>query len=899
MPVETLSYQGINRAVSDYAGARSCEELINIRPTTEGLVPVKQFSTKFSNKDFEKVFVHHTTSGPKYIAVRKGTGRVLVQLLDPSGNPVTPSLFEVECSDQQAVIDNLSFAAAGNIILFSICADPVFENHAFTWKGTEYVAMEADDPGVTFTLSDEFATVTEEIPSIGKDTDKDEVTSIVENALNAAQEKNPGVCFGPVIIATALKTKDGSTFWTGNWNFYDPSPKIDVNSATYVSASDTSFYGHDYIPFIEAISGKTFVDGYTLFTSNPGTLERQSMTFAGTKVKLTFPTINDWDEETSIIQSVEVYCSRPQPYMDISDPWELYFGGPAPIIVALLLKKKYEDMDLGGQLLYHQASIPMASLRDGNQTVELSFGGNIQVTEDTLDVDAGAVRRYGKILSYNARFHYWDSVAKMDIGMPYFHQDAAGTGVSMDIFVRYEDSDESGLYYVGTETLIPTTRLEDVVTPIVIAPSINVKEVITLVANGSSSWKLERYRMQESSSYNYAIRVGGPNSIETAYQGSMVQDYLDAKARGKGVTNVEKAAINVTEQYNPFVFRVEHSYLAPGNVLDVKPQMAGIVDAAYGRDPLNVFTERGLYALTQGSANVLYGAFLPLSDLVVSGPSVATEMGIFFLADGALWLIAGRRATLVSDALHLGPHKFLRASTGYKKISGTDTAYSPDPAPANPVYDISSSLSQVPFDQYVKSGATLSFNRFRMELFVSNKAYTYTYVLSLKYRQWHKITTAVWQDEPGATIITAPSTTAGRINVLDMSVETDLATDVHLQTRPFSMGYQYSHVHRLLSMVRAEFGGATEHLTVALYGSDNLQDWKLLAYSHRSGKSEWNEERESLDDTPLKVSQIRTATSSRSWRYYAICLGGHIHTGYDIDFGPFLVDYEPVIRRIG
>ena len=44
MAADTLSLVGINRALSDYAGARACEELINLRPTTEGLVPVKDFS---------------------------------------------------------------------------------------------------------------------------------------------------------------------------------------------------------------------------------------------------------------------------------------------------------------------------------------------------------------------------------------------------------------------------------------------------------------------------------------------------------------------------------------------------------------------------------------------------------------------------------------------------------------------------------------------------------------------------------------------------------------------------------------------------------------------------------------------------------------------------------------
>jgi hypothetical protein len=107
---------------------------------------------------------------------------------------------------------------------------------------------------------------------------------------------------------------------------------------------------------------------------------------------------------------------------------------------------------------------------------------------------------------------------------------------------------------------------------------------------------------------------------------------------------------------------------------------------------------------------------------------------------------------------------------------------------------------------------------------------------------------------------------------------------LHLQSRPFSFAYQYSHVHRIVAMIRANLVSLTTpgDLTVALYGSDDLQDWHLVTYANR---------------TNVKFSQIRTASTARSWRYYTVCIGGTCPD--DTDFGPILVDYEPVIRRIG
>ena len=430
----------------------------------------------------------------------------------------------------------------------------------------------------------------------------------------------------------------------------------------------------------------------------------------------------------------------------------------------------------------------------------------------------------------------------------------------------------------------------------IIAPSISVKEVMTAVST-SGGYSVKKYRMDASSAYNYTINEGNPyfDSTLTAseWASSELKRAYDAGVK-TGVWNKEPDAINVSEQYNPFVFLVEHSYKAPGNILDVQTQMAGITDTSYGRDPLNVFTERGTYALTQGSANVLYGAFLPVSNSVISrkggSGSLPAEMGVFFLADGALWLLTGRKATLISDALHLGPHKYIRDCEGYQKISGGGLT--------TPEYDVSNLVSSVTFEEYVRSGGRLGFNRFRMELYVSNKAYAYTYVLSLKYRQWFKIGKCVWQDDPSGNLLSTPGE-HGLMTILDLATETDGDVLVHLQTRPFSMGYGYIHMHRIVSMVRAKLSGIAENkLVVGLYGSDDLQNWKLLSYAKRAGKTVSSSDVPPVvTDKPLKVSQIRTTSAARSWRYYTVCIGGLVPT--DTDLGPVVVDYEPVIRRIG
>ena len=920
MAVDNFIYQGINRAVSDFAGARACEELINLRPTEGGVIPVRDFSARFTNVSWDKLFTHYTTSGRKYVIVKHTETAVQVYYLDEDGQAGSETLlFSVTglTSDGvQDVLDHLSFAAAGNVVTFSICAPAAgkYENHAFTWKMDEdsverYVPLEADVPDIDFSIVEENYSAGskmfgswQSIARIDKDSTASECTDSVGAGLNAVQEENPDTCFGPVLIAIAFKTTDGKTFWSGGWRAYDPIATIMADPDTpYVDS--TTEPAELYAPFFDK-----YGYGYLMMITGDGATYVDEIKVAGTKVKLVFSQLpsGSWEKGRSIIQSVEVYCSKPVLYLDPNGAYDgLFELDPNHHGYHLYLPQvKYEDMELGSQILYHQASITMAALSEGDQTVSLTFGGNTQMGEDTLDVDAGALQRFGRVLAYNARFHYFDSVAKIKVGMPSFNFPATiyhTTEADTDVFVRYADDDQSALVYVGMvedlEYFAPAY--------FVAAPSMNIREVITYTRVSASQYYVHRYRMLPSASYNFSY-CSDRGSLEQLSSADAELERVKTSTSDI-ITNVETDAINVSEQYNPFVFRVEHSYKAPGNIIDVQPQMAGVVDASYGRDPLNVFTERGLYALTQGSADVLYGTFLPLSNLRAQRGGIPVEAGTFFLADGALWLVSGRRVKLVSEAMMPGPHKYIRACHGYRKLAGTDTDFSLDGNPVTPVpdpfYDVSPYLSKVEFKVFTQAGQ-LSYNRYRMELLISNPAYSYTYVLSLASLQWYKLSRRLWQDEPGSGTISQPGSTTGTITVMDMSSEVSfdhIPRLIHLQSRPFSMGYCYSHIHRIVTMMRVMLKNGNHKVTTSLYGSDDLQHWNLLSYGTWSGKTEFDPSSEEYVDTPLALSQLRTPSAARSWRYYTVCIGGFIPTDPDFptDIGSVLVDYQPVNRRIG
>lgn len=867
MAVQQLSFQGINRAITDFATTGACEELINLRPTTGGLVPVKPFSTKIETFTGNKIFVHPISTGENYIAYSiptRSPNTISFYWIDESGT--STNLYSLSQTTTGFTDDDIHFAYAGNYILFSINAGSddsrYCKNIAFLWNGTTYTQVEAEAPDIVLAINENGgATKFEKIISTldPSTITNDELADKLESIFNQIREENRYYCFAPFLIAVALKTRDGEILWTYRWCLYDPADAL-ANASGYYATSSTVPTATDF--------WARYSEGYHV---GVGAVGYHTIQYYGVRPTLTVHLdTTTWNESTSMIESVEVYTSMPTSHADTQaiakglEPVATYFyNGSEHVLVP---KTQNVDYDLDSQLLYLQQSIPLSSLAEDDVTIDLDFGGNIQTANRTLEVDAGMVTRYGNILAYNARFHFYDSTAKTEFEMPQFtFSGSSSTAWDLhEVFILFNDGTKDQRLYLGT------TLLLDENASLVLASSIRIKEITTqYYSSGDSLWHMRTYTMTESSTYNYSICIDGGT-----YEYYPVKKWTPSESPVTSIYTDEPSAINVTEQYNPFVFNVQHSYLAPGKVLDLQPQMVGISDVEFGFDPLNVFTNRGAYALRQGDGTVLYAGFTPpLSNLVSTSNSVSTESGTFFLAAGGLWSIVGRRAVLISDALSLGPHKYIRDCDGYINIR-SEALSAPYQTPE----------SQVTFEEFV-SGAHLVYNRHRDELIISNPTHIYSYVLSLKYRQWFKITGRFTQDSIGGDISRSVRFYSGQFigTVVDFSDETEnTTTPVHLQSRPFSFTpSMYSHIHRVVSFIRGDLG-EDEILIVALYGSDNLQDWKLLAYSDR---------------TDVKFSQIRTPAAARSWRYYTICISGTIPT--ETDFGATMVEYIPVTRRIG
>lgn len=186
----------------------------------------------------------------------------------------------------------------------------------------------------------------------------------------------------------------------------------------------------------------------------------------------------------------------------------------------------------------------------------------------------------------------------------------------------------------------------------------------------------------------------------------------------------------VSEVMNPYYFPPEHSYLMPGEIINLAVNTEQISASQVGQFPLYVFTTEGIYALQVGDGKVLYSNVIPISaEVAVEGSEVLqTKYGMIFVTDGGLKLISGQEIVDFSDPVNGAVDMNVRNSQRYIYYNNTPG-----------FYNILPYLSAVPFSEYSRK-AVMGYDIVQNEVIISNPRYNYSYVFNLKTNTWHKIT---------------------------------------------------------------------------------------------------------------------------------------------------------------
>lgn len=819
MPQKVLKFTGINRSSNEFQNNGACEELINIRPSIANSRVVKPKTIKFENTN-ATVYNHVFADKSIFVGVKADREFDLV-VIDEQG--AEQRFDSIPTEDDNAYELEYSMSFVGNMMIFSFGE----EIRAYNYKNDVYERVEASVPdiAVTYSVSAGYGSSTQSTISSSNpksDEFKEETLRQWSAAIGKNSRKNQ--TFGPVLVAINYSLSDGTEFWTNKWLY--------INPFTFLPYGED---GTNMIYYEDSGSKGQFV-----FNSYDISFKIKQTQFSSSYF-------------SNMVESVNVYATRPVFPYNIDTMTSSDTGVHAKQIYATV--NTIKALDITNQLLYFQKSIPVSDIEKGDVLFSMSFGDE-QAGEKVLEVDNGPVRRVGESVSLNNRLHVYNSRAVLYSPSVTCHSDTQSGFEEKKAYVYLESSSET--IVLQTKALVRSagstySRME------CFYPDARAKKI--LIENYESG-TYSTISLEPSGSYNYAYGSGTYNNGTTSSSSiKSTKRYFS-----------EPNTINVSEQYNPFVFDVAHSYSVGGAVLDLATTYLPISSTQISQFPLTVFTSNGIFTMEQGSGTSLYGNVMPIQPLVIEGKATPTPYGTFFVSSNELYVLTGRDVTKVSDVLRGKIENDIRKNDAYKSLCLTGGGV---------LYNFDSLLSKSEFADFV-SNASLSYDQLNNELIISsaNEDVLYSYVFNIDTKSFHKISGRFVQHQKSSRYINRTEHSKGTIDVVDLHNEDDsVARNILLQSRPFSLEAFSTHIQRLKLLVDTKLEQG-QNLCFSVFGSDNLYDWKCIISAQKQ-------------NTVLR--HIRTNRAAKSYRDYVILISGLVST--DTDLSDIIADYTVVSRR--
>lgn len=350
---------------------------------------------------------------------------------------------------------------------------------------------------------------------------------------------------------------------------------------------------------------------------------------------------------------------------------------------------------------------------------------------------------------------------------------------------------------------------------------------------------------------------------------------LAKQLRGCGSWLDRKGVLRVSEADNGDAFTTRGVYSFQGDVVSVSTLQHDVApDYRYGRYPLYVFTTDGVYAMSVGEANVVYGRVERVSgDVVVGGVGVVstpigmvlcTSRGVRVMSDGG-----GKDLSVVLD--------------GQSGVSNLPSAVGGLPSSVAGSWEVD--LQSFSTRMREVRRVVYDYDRDAVVVLLTGEAYVYW----LRGRVWSRLPCrgcddimtlsrrCVWvsQGEDGVRLLWRPLDLMG-----------GLLTSVRAVTVPLALSGGYSRVEGVklsLCMPSAiQRGGVESYVQVHLLGSQDGVQWVGLRGVRRglSGRVVNGGYR----DVVLGMSR------SRGWRYYALAFEGLVPSGFEV--GDVVIRYE-------
>lgn len=831
MPQKVIRFKGINRHINEFYTSGECEELINLRPLEDGCCNV----VRSKWVEYENVpydKIYEHTWGDKYNRLAVINNGPIVWLNTKTNTSV------IITGDFQG--KDVEISSAGNVLVIYCAEDKKqlvfkFEDGAYQKQSDSLKSI--TDAKIAYSVGTTYNSVTAEDDSVGA------MNEALQKAASGFHHEYPNGLCGYAVVGCAYELEDGQEVW----------------STAFIVANSELTIGYQE-PSINTDTKVASVSG----------------------AKQVYLCVDFAGINTSGVKRINIYASRPV------FPYVVENSSSTNLVIK---KIPLDEINLGGQQMYYQRSI---NPNEVSAKVLLNFGAE-QTGEALMKVTAGCIDRIGKNISYNNRFHFFQSETQHVIQVPTVSTEhkyfiISPTTDNKTEFYDYGDGEDQivnhWIAYVKINNewklINKEYKFSELIASDFIYPMANVKQLAFVKANyenGSMSVPYETMfyvDLNDSSAYNYSYAFDVTPSLVDA--GSF---YNEVSASGqiwgnptdeKTIWEKETNEINVSAPFNPLVFPVEYSYGFGGEIIDITTAYTPISATQVGQYPITVFTTNGIYALEQGNGAVLYSNVTPLQPHVISGKATPTQFGTVFASANNIYVLSGREAINISHIMTGDRYTDVKATDAYRHL-----CYNKE----NKFFDFSNYVSMLNFERFIQS-ATFVYDQINNELIISRKDTRYSYVFNLNTKSYHKITKSYLPAQKGARyVIEIENDTRNMVDLHNDS--STLAVPIMLESRPMSLGALYSHIQRLMFLADATLDSSLNHsLCVSVFAGDNLHDWKCIISSQKHNAI---------------LSHIRTNRAAKSYKHYVVVINGIVSS--DTNLSDLIVDYTVVNRRLG
>lgn len=337
---------------------------------------------------------------------------------------------------------------------------------------------------------------------------------------------------------------------------------------------------------------------------------------------------------------------------------------------------------------------------------------------------------------------------------------------------------------------------------------------------------------------------------------------------------------------NPFVYPVANSYqVGTGAIIAAGVNTEAMSSGQYGQFPLIIFTTKGIYALEQGSGDVLFTSISPLNaDIARSDTQIVNiSNGVLYVTDRGIFIVLGKEVIEISKLVEGQP------DTGFL-VNDHFNFFFTDPRLGAFTTGLNTELSTNDILQYI-TGAIIGYDKYNNEIIFSNNDYLMNYSLANRYSYVYDLDTASWHktdDVYEMFVSNYPHLYGIKVSQAEKNGIYDLTQDgddsnikvlVVTQPQNFDEPGIYKKISRMVLRAMLKITPGT-YFTVAVFGSDDLRTWQLLTGGQRAG-------------TENPYQNMLLTRGHGSFTYYRIVLIGQLHpdstiTGIDLTTVPRL-----------